>query len=311
MKKFIKKTVLFSLIPISFLLIIPIIADGTTDEFYLRFTSPKQSSLIIGTSRAAQGIIPSVVDSILECKYNFYNYAFTIAHSPFGDAYFESIKKKLADTHDGMFIVAVDPWSISSKIEQSKNKEQFDENKLCVGEMQFVNLYPNYFYFLESYSEPLIKIFTNKFSHRELLHKNGWLEIDVSMDSVNVDKRTNKKILEYKKKTKREMFSSARFDYLEKTISFLKEHGEVYLVRIPINKRIWEIEYNYMPTFDSLIRDLAKRKSVPYFEMPARNDTLMFTDGNHLYRKSAFHYSADLANHIKQYRNIISNMNIQ
>ncbi|MCY0969567.1 hypothetical protein ACM642_10780 [Chryseobacterium sp. CY353] len=58
MKKFILKL---------FFWIIPIIAihyflggfaGGNTDSFYKRFTSPQQSNLILGNSRAAQGIRP-------------------------------------------------------------------------------------------------------------------------------------------------------------------------------------------------------------------------------------------------------------
>ena len=31
-------------------------AGGNTDSFYRRFTSPQQSNLILGNSRAAQGV---------------------------------------------------------------------------------------------------------------------------------------------------------------------------------------------------------------------------------------------------------------
>ena len=47
------------------------------NNFYLRFTSPKHNSLIIGTSRSAQGIHPNIIDSILNLEdinsiYNYY-----------------------------------------------------------------------------------------------------------------------------------------------------------------------------------------------------------------------------------------------
>ena len=38
------------------------LADGATDAFYLKFATPKQSSLIVGSSRAAQGIIPNIIN---------------------------------------------------------------------------------------------------------------------------------------------------------------------------------------------------------------------------------------------------------
>ena len=42
-----------------------VFGNGKIDGFYLRFTTPKQHSLVIGNSRAAQGIVPSVVNESL------------------------------------------------------------------------------------------------------------------------------------------------------------------------------------------------------------------------------------------------------
>ena len=61
-----------------------------TDPFYLRFTTPQKKSLVIGTSRAAQGIVPSVMTSILNKKgwgEDLYNYSFTIMSSAYGEPY--------------------------------------------------------------------------------------------------------------------------------------------------------------------------------------------------------------------------------
>ena len=68
-------------------------AGGNTDSFYRRFTSPQQSNLILGNSRAAQGVRPEFLHATNGEK--FYNYSFTIFDSPYGEAYFKSIEKKL------------------------------------------------------------------------------------------------------------------------------------------------------------------------------------------------------------------------
>ena len=68
-------------------------AGGNTDSFYKRFTSPRQSNLILGNSRSAQGILPHYMKSFNGEP--FYNYSFTIFDSPFGDSYLSSVKNKL------------------------------------------------------------------------------------------------------------------------------------------------------------------------------------------------------------------------
>lgn len=93
MIKFIVKTLSFSLVISILFLWICSNADGYTDPFYMRFTTSKQNSLILGTSRAAQGLQPKFFDSIL--KETILNYSFTVAHSPFGKTYLRSIKKKM------------------------------------------------------------------------------------------------------------------------------------------------------------------------------------------------------------------------
>ena len=56
MNKFLFKIFLL-IIFISLLhIIFSFFSDGSTDNFYLRLTSKKQNSMILGTSRSAQGV---------------------------------------------------------------------------------------------------------------------------------------------------------------------------------------------------------------------------------------------------------------
>ena len=118
LKLFIKHILLFLSILALLHIGLAFLADGTTDDYYLKFSSPKQSSLILGTSRAKQGIIPSVLSSSIEnSNFSFFNFSFTLKSSPFGLVYFNAIKQKIdLESEDGCFIVTVDPWSISEKI---------------------------------------------------------------------------------------------------------------------------------------------------------------------------------------------------
>ena len=61
---------------------------------------------------------------------SIFNFAFTIAHSPYGPAYLKGIKRKLSDdSKNGLFIVGLDAWSIADSSEDPNDESQFDENK--------------------------------------------------------------------------------------------------------------------------------------------------------------------------------------
>ena len=284
MKKFIVNTILISIISLSFILVIMTRADGHTDPFYIRFTTPKQQSMILGTSRAAQGLQPEVFKKILKKDIN--NFAFTISDSPFGEVYFESIKRKHNKKAGGLFIIAVDPWSISSSCSSANNLSQFRENQSCLNKTKIVNMNPNFFYIFSNlsgkYKNLLFQRHTNMF-----LHKDGWLEIgNINMDSISVAARIKRKLEKYRYTSlPNTKFSSTRLQYLIKTISYLKDYGDVYLMRLPIHENMMEIEKELMRDFDLKINEAIKL-SDGYLDMTPQNSLYDYTDGNHLYKNS-------------------------
>jgi hypothetical protein len=275
-------------------------ADGSTDPFYLRFASPRQSSLILGTSRAAQGIQPKILDEILESDKNhkFYNYAFTLGHSPYGPTYLQSIKTKInSKTNKGVFIVTVDPWAISSTKENPNDFSNFREKERILGKVTINNVSPNIQYLLFGFEGSYINILKNKYQNTALfLHKDGWLEVDVPMDSVSVNKRISQKIRNYRNiNLPLFHFSELRLLYLEKTIMYLKEYGSVYLARLPVHPKMLEIEKSLMPDFDEKINQLVKSRKIPYLDMTNNNEQYEFIDGNHLYKTSGAEVSKKIA----------------
>ena len=313
MKYLVYKTFLFLLFPLLVLGMSFFIADGTTDAFYVRFTTPVQKSMIVGTSRAAQGIQPYVIDSILSKeKLDIFNYSFTIAHSPFGPAYYESIKRKLNENSTGgKFIVAVDPWSISLEKASPDSVTHFPEDDLAVGKTQCVSCNPNFEYLLNSYNSPLAMVWMAKIlimlnlegKESLLLHKDGWLEVSVSMDSAEVRKRIEKKIKEYEtKEVPHFHLSSVRYDYLEKTIELFRKHGDVFLVRLPVHARMKYIEDSVCPQFDSLMNRLTERNNIPYLNYINDNADYEYTDGNHLYKDSGRRLSEKIGQYMLNYR---------
>lgn len=268
----------------SVILFILSLADGHTDPFYIRFTTPKQHSLITGASRAAQGVRPEVFKELM--GRDIYNYAFTNAHSPYGPAYLESIKKKLnPNSQKGLFIVTVDPWSISSETEDPNNLAEFRENELCIANTSIVNVNPNFQYLINNLSGKYYQILLGN-GGSMFLHKNGWLEVSVAMDAVAIKERTDEKVRSYRENSlPKYQYSSVRLEYLKKTVRFLKKHGEVYLVRLPVHERILQIEHKLMPDFNEKLEEVISLAD-GFYDMTPLNAAFQYTDGNHLYKES-------------------------
>ncbi len=282
MKRFILHTIGFvTIVGLSFLALLSR-ADGSYDEFYLRFTTPKQENLILGTSRAAQGVLPSVLDRLLHRS--FYNYSFTLSTSPYGPVYLESIKKKVDPAiSTGIFILSVDPWSLSNKDLKEDQTSSFRENDNFVASTTRVAQQPNFEYLLENLN-PAYRILLPKRKTTKL-HKDGWLEITIPMDDKSVLKRTSAKLNAYRSDLSRFTPSERRIQSLVETVEFLKTKGEVYLVRLPVHPEMARMEQTLMPNFDSRIQPAISLAN-GYKDLSTYNDKLQFTDGNHLYKAS-------------------------
>ena len=301
MNKFLAKTFfIFSIIITSYVLL-GFLADGKTDPFYLRFTSPKQHSLILGSSRAAQGIVSTILNDELDeaiLEGEIYNYSFTVLHSPFGAVYLNAIKEKLSEkTKKGLFIISVDPWSISSRIDIDYPRE----SKLELAKISEFNSYPNYDYLRNAYQDSFFSLIPKKITPNQKmkLHNNGWLEMSIELDSIVIKKGSALKLYNYKtKKLPRNKISESRIFYLEKIIKLLKKHGKVILVRIPLDKRMLEIENMLDSSFNSKMKFIAEKNNIPY--MLYKDDNYLFPDGNHLYKESGKKFSKLLAKDINQ-----------
>ena len=289
---------MFSLISGLIFILVISKADGYTDGYYKKFTSPKQSSLIIGTSRAAQGLQPEVMNSILQTK--IFNYAFTVMHSPFGPTYLESIKRKLnSKTTDGIFIVTVDPWSISSWTSTPNDITTFRERSSYLKNTKFVNINPNPWYIYNNWGRNFYELLKNK-PGPVFVHNDGWVEVNINMDSIAFNERLNDKVNFYRQHNLTKYnYSSVRLDYIKKTILFLRKHGKVFLVRMPVHPEILKIDNELLPNFDLKIKKLSNLTQ-GYLDLNTNNTEFEYTDGNHLYKDSGRTVSKIVANWISE-----------
>lgn len=315
MHRFLKNILIVSLFIIALHLILGALANGSTDNFYLRFTSSKQNSLIIGTSRSAQGIHPNILDSVLNLEENngIYNYSFSINNSSYGKEYYYAIKNKINESaKNGLFIITVDPWAISS--DTTLNDNEIDIESIFYSKKHY-NSYPNYEYLIKNYKKGWGNILLKRIESNILirnqnslskikgaftyLRKDGLLEVYTSMDSTYVKQNIQKKVYNYNTSMSSNKFSKFRFLYLRKTIQLLKKHGEVYLVRMPVHTSLFKIEDSFDPQFDKRIMNLANKTNVDYLNFADNATQYSYTDGNHLYINDAKIFSNQLAERIK------------
>ncbi|MEN8122565.1 MAG: hypothetical protein ABFS35_19640 [Bacteroidota bacterium] len=295
MKRFIFNCILFITVILASIYFILSKTDGYADPYYLKFTTPKQNSLIIGNSKAAQGLNPNVINEILNIE--IYNYAFAINTSPYGPVYLESIKRKLTqDNSNGIFIVTIDCWSITSKCSNPNDISNFREKESSVGTIKVVDKSPNIPYLLKYMSGNYYKII-----HKPsvaLLHENGWLEVSLNLDSIFVNRRTKSTLLNYENDLSTYKYSQVRFDYLIKTIEFLNNYGNVYLVKLPISPKLMEIENQLIPNFNDKINQVSKITS-GYLDLTSKNNFFNYTDGVHLSKDSGKLVTEEISKWIK------------
>ena len=270
--------------------------DGHSDPYYLKISSPKQSNLILGISKSAQGLQPKQFDRILNKK--FYNYSFALSVSPYGETYLNSIKNKLDRTqNNSIFILTVDIWNISSITKNPNDSLQFREIKSFLKDIPNVTKNPNYKYLISYFNSKYYNIILKK--SPSLLHNNGWLEIFLNEEKSNIKRRTSITLENYNKKVPKYKISSLRLKYLSKTINFLKKYGKVYIVRLPIHPQLLEIENKLHPDFNLLIKP-AVEISNGYLDMTPYNEDYFYTDGVHLNKKSGKKVSNTISNWIKK-----------
>ncbi|GAB4311642.1 MAG: hypothetical protein Kow00127_01680 [Bacteroidales bacterium] len=308
MKNFLKHIILYFLllgIITGIYLVIIWLKPEWVDNFYRRFTTPRAPSMILGTSRPAQGIRPAIIAK--ELGYNgIVNHSFAIGPSSYGPNYLREISQKLDTTsRNGLFILSVDPWSLATGTENKSDDENlFYEvrNKLFVGNLRSSSTNPNLQY-LEDYWSDRFLLFVNAFKSlihykkRIVLHENGWLEVYLPYDTVQCNRRIKQSTAEYAAKS--QMVSNTRVQYLEKIISLLKNHGKVVLVRMPVSRPMARLEEKKFPEFGRIMEEVAQRNEVRYIDFFGLSGSFTTVDTHHLYRNETGRFTEMLCDSIR------------
>jgi hypothetical protein len=267
------------------------------DSFYWKMTSPA-SSLILGGSRALKGISPSVLEEELMID-EVVNFAFTALHSPFGNPYYQLIKRKIQSAEEGgIFILSVTPASMMDYADSPAPREE----NYSIYKLFSTNSNPNWEYLIRN---PRIRISLGErlfldykqTSKGTIIHSSGWEE----SPSHNQSKRTEvpPKLLK-----QRLLPSEERELYLEKIIELLQQKGQVILVRLPISDASLKVEnHQIRKGFDTLMQHLADKHDISYLNLSQQGEQYTFVNGHHhLDGQSARKITKSIVQHLKKSR---------
>ncbi|WP_186755618.1 hypothetical protein [Echinicola salinicaeni] len=275
------------------------IEDGNADPFAMRFTTGKKSALILGNSRAAQGLIPEFIEQEVKGSGSFdlYNYSFGIGYSAYGPVYLNSIMDKLDQaSKEGLFIVTVDPWALVEGGERPNDPSFFPELDSPLANLENQNFKPHLSYMINWFSSSYYEIIHRHFrpANERLHRENGWLELVLPMDSATVNYRIQQKVRDFENGYKNLQLSQTRLEYLEKTIKVLKSHGKVVLVYLPAHPEIMKYDQLVLPDFQIMMERLSEKYTIPFKDYSEQAGKFTYTDGIHLYQASGRRLSKDL-----------------
>lgn len=307
MKIFFAKILIFSSVFIlTYLFLVQRLTNGYVDMYYQKFTGEARS-LVIGLSRADEGIRPDVVEEGLKDG----NIAgpivnFATNQSFYGETYLKAIQGKLRplDGKNGIYILSVSPASFNtSKGASLKNIEHFDKNTV-MGKTSIYTANPNYDYVTSCYGDPLYNAIynTTKWPHLTS-HNDGWNEVRPLVGTAEISDADqsawkDQNITYYHRKAREEAFNVYRLKWFIKTIEYLSRKGNVFMVRIPADMDIINLENEYSPAFDHKMDSISRATNVSYLNYTKKDLNLKTYDGSHLTSTSATIFSGQLSKDI-------------
>lgn len=285
------------------------ITQGYVDRNYYKFNH-KAGSLILGISRAHDGISPAIIEQELNNSIQkpILNFAFEKSQSAYGAVYLNAIKHKIDTTsNNGLFILSVSPGSflISNRVKDSAHVN-LDKNTI-LGKMTNFNSQPNYEYVRKCYDGSLYRGLLKPQKMFVTIHPDGWLEFKSKNISKAVQEANKKRWMQqtndgYRQVIKYQKKSEYRLQMLEETIEYLNNYGITIIIRTPIDSSFLALENNFWPDFNERINTISKRQDVPYFDFSTTGRLYNSYDGSHLYGDSAKRFTKTLCDSIKNYQ---------
>lgn len=305
-KLILKIIILASIIGVTYTLALLKTTQGDVDKYYSKFTH-KGGSLIVGLSRAHEGIVPSIIEEeFINNQINkpVLNFGFQKSQAPYGDVLLKAIKNKIDTTkNNNLFILCVSPGSFL--ISKSNSEKNIDKN-IMLNRMTNFNKTPNFEYIRKCYGQPLYTSLIPKNKSIREIHSDGWMNFKskignytVKDSQVQLWKKQN--LYAFEKVYNYEKISDYRIKKFKETLSYLTQHGTVILVRMPFDRDFLELENKIWKNFNSDIQQIANNYSIPYLDYSLTNEEYKTYDGSHLFGESAMKFTQKLCDDIKNY----------
>jgi hypothetical protein len=306
--RFIAKLLVFcSVLIASYLFLVNKLSQGYVDMYYPKFTQ-RGGNLILGLSRADQGIVPAILQEELKSE----NYAETYVNfasnqSFYGEVYLNAVKEKLDQSvANGLFVLSVTPGCFTApKSAGEKEIVRMDEYTI-MGKADNFTSNPNYNYIVNCYGEPLYNALHN-FTVWENLksHQDGWNEVSMTSQQMKIEEKDidiwkSQNLTFYNRKVRTETFKAHRENSFEETIRFLKKHGVVFLVRLPADPDIIALENENWANFDQQMERIARDHNISYLNYSMGFEGFRTYDGSHMPSESARMFTRLLATDIKK-----------
>lgn len=296
MDRFVIKVVFYALAATALLIGVYAVLPSDRDYAYGRMISPKQHSLILGSSRTAQGVAPEILAQRLQKPGDqpIYNYAFTMNDSPYGWVYWQSIKRKLIRNKQktSLFILCVDPWALGD----FGKKGEFRDLNGRLERMKSINTNPNWDY-LGHYN--IYQSLFNRYLHLNA-QTGRYINDKPALDSVRLQRYIDAKLQDYRTHALSFKASEYRIANLKEIMNMLGANGKMFMVRMPVSPQMHQIEQSIWPDFDKRMQAIAKAYHIPYINFTNRNAQFATTDGNHLQKQAGEAFTRDLCDSIEQ-----------
>ena len=150
-------------------------------------------------------------------------------------------------------------------------------------------------FYINSYYEIMVRYFVKNSMH---LTDDGWLKTTPFLDEEGFNRVYNSRVNEYKIRAQKTKPSDYRFNSFVELLDILKKKGSVYVIVMPVDSQIYQIENSIFPDMTNQIQSVCISKDIPFMDFNAKEFQYEFVDGSHLRYKETSEFSFDLSNWI-------------
>jgi len=292
--------------------VLPLLLDPLNDSNLHKLHPTDYEGLILGTSRAAQGIDPLELAHGCELLSGGFNFAFNISDSPWSAQYATICVaqiEKAPEASLNYLLLSIDPWSLMPSTKSPSPWIDINDANLCIRAHRYAlasEILPRVLGSSESNLATAL-VGRIKSSHhnpyRTRVTEQGWLPNKRYRNPEWAAEETQRHIANYRKTYPRnENWPSAQsLSGIKSIVSSFKERnptGHIIFLRPPVTQEMLNLEDEVFPEFESMCEELAEQQDVAFVDANVLLLTLHFNDAHHLHFEDAQTFSFALGENL-------------